>query len=152
MEKVKSINSTYFRLFALGFVIILLAIITIQIVFQQSIDQTIDPSLINKSGRQRMISQRVSKLCLYLEYNIKPAKLTTFSPIDSLRKYSSLLEAVHTELVNRNEQQVKNEEIKALLDNCTPLVQIMVGGSQELINLPKSPKNDSIVVTGIFAI
>ncbi len=146
MEKVKSINSTYFRLFALGFVIILLAIITIQIVFQQSIDQTIDPSLINKSGRQRMISQRVSKLCLYLEYNIKPAKLTTFSPIDSLRKYSSLLEAVHTELVNRNEQQVKNEEIKALLDNCTPLVQIMVGGSQELINLPKSPKNDSIIL------
>lgn len=146
MEKVKSINSTYFRLFALGFVIILLAIITIQIVFQQSIDQTIDPSLINKSGRQRMISQRVSKLCLYLEYNIKPAKLTTFSPIDSLRKYSSLLEAVHTELVNRNEQQVKNKEIKALLDNCTPLVQIMVGGSQELINLPKSPKNDSIIL------
>lgn len=146
MEKVKSINSTYFRLFALGFVIILLAIITIQIVFQQSIDQTIDPSLINKSGRQRMISQRVSKLCLYLEYNIKPAKLTTFSPIDSLRKYSSLLETVHTELVNRNEQQVKNKEIKALLDNCTPLVQIMVGGSQELINLPKSPKNDSIIL------
>lgn len=140
MEKTKSINSTYFRLFALGFVIILLAIITIQIVLQQSIDHTIDPALINKSGRQRMISQRVSKLCLYIEFGIKPTSPANFNAIDSLKKYSARLQAVHEELIARNNESVKNEEIESLLAASTPWVQTIVSGSNELINSTHSKK------------
>jgi PAS domain S-box-containing protein len=146
MEKINSTNSTYFRLFALGFAVILLAIIAIQIILQQSINQTVDPALINKSGRQRMISQRVSKLCLYVEHGTKPSTLSNFDPVDSLRKYSNLLQTVHTELITRNKESVKSKEIETLLDACSPWVQIMVSGSKELITLSNSSKNDSIIL------
>jgi signal transduction histidine kinase len=146
MEKVNSINSKYFRLFALGFVIILMAIIAFQIVLQQSINHTIDPSLINKSGRQRTISQRVSKLCLYIEFGIKPASPSKFNAIDSLKKYSSLLQTVHQELITQNNESVKNKEIESLLAGSTPWVQIMVTSSNELINLAHSKKNDSLLL------
>ncbi|MBL7872982.1 MAG: PAS domain S-box protein [Cyclobacteriaceae bacterium] len=147
MEKISSTNSTYFKLFALGFAVILLAIIVIQIILQQSINHTVDPALINKSGRQRMISQRVSKLCLYLEHGISPTAIPNFNPVDSLRKYSNLLQSVHTELINKNKETIKNKEIETLLDTCSPLVQIISSGSKELITLSNSSKNDLIILT-----
>lgn len=132
------------RLFALGFGIIIVLIIVIQIALQHSYDQTVDPALINKSGRQRMLSQRVTKLTLYLQYNIKP-EVINFSAEDSLRKYADVLESIHAELMQENLTAVKSKPIDSLLKLGDPYVSILCNGSRALIAQPGKQEMDSII-------
>ncbi|MCB0488210.1 MAG: PAS domain S-box protein [Cyclobacteriaceae bacterium] len=133
-----------FRLFAFGFGVILALIIVIQIALQHSYDQTVDPALINKSGRQRMISQRVTKLTLYLQQGIKP-DVADFSVTDSLLKYTSVLEDVHAALLQQNLKEVKSKKIDSLLRLADPFVFTLANGSRALIGQSKGPAMDSII-------
>ncbi|MGE0590140.1 MAG: ATP-binding protein [Cyclobacteriaceae bacterium] len=133
-----------FRLFAFGFGVILALIIVIQIALQHSFDQTVDPALINKSGRQGMIGQRVTKLTLYFQQGIKPG-VRGFSVADSLLKYTSVLEEVHAELLQQNLKAVKSKEIDSLLKLADPFVYTLANGSRSLIVQSDGPNRDSII-------
>lgn len=125
-----SSKSSQFRLFAIGLGIILISITAIQFVQQHVISNAVDPNLINIAGRQLMISQRITKQCFYLEYNIYPEGLNIK---DSLKKYSDLLELTHIELIEKNRVKVKDNEIANLLNRAIPFMESLTGASRILL-------------------
>ncbi len=91
-----------------------------------------------------MISQRVTKLTLYLQQGIKP-DIAGFSVTDSLLKYASVLEDVHADLLRQNRTQVKSREIDSLLRKAGPFVFVLANGSRALVGAAKGPTMDSII-------
>lgn len=91
-----------------------------------------------------MISQRVTKLTLYLQQGIKP-DIAGFSVTDSLLKYASVLEDVHADLLRQNRTQVKSREIDSLLRKAGPFVFVLANGSRALVGATKGPTMDSII-------
>ncbi|HZY81908.1 MAG TPA: PAS domain S-box protein, partial [Cyclobacteriaceae bacterium] len=120
---------------------IILIILATQGVVQYDLDQqNEDARLINVAGRQRMLSQRIAKLILYIENGVD--KWGTPNPewhqLDSLRKTVNELENVHAMLVGRAEAGEDSPMIDSLLRvSGTYLVEISKT-CRDVINNPDS--------------
>lgn len=122
----------------LAFVLSLAAIIlAVRFFVEQSLDQqNEDAKLINVAGRQRMLSQRISKLSLFLYYGSQKKELGHNYSIDSLKKYADKWKTVHLQLMEQNRQGRNSKRIDSLLRANTPRVELMHRAAQRIVAYP----------------
>lgn len=107
-------RKSIFFIFSLATTIIAtLVIIIISIDHQKN-----DASIINKAGRQRMLSQRIAKKILLIKYHKDlNLKSNTYS-IDSLNKMSKEWKESHEYLKNINSEEIKSSRLDSLYNVC----------------------------------
>jgi PAS domain S-box-containing protein len=121
--------------YILFIVSVALTLIGQQAIVQYDLDlQNSDAEIINTSGRQRMLSQRISKLALFIHYNIDKHKRSTIYNIDSLQKMVNTWESVHYRLIQHNKDVQESEAIDSLFNVNTPYLQKMVTAGRRIIN------------------
>lgn len=120
---------------------IFLIIVASQVIIQFDIRQQLDDAKhINESGRQRMLSQRISKLVLYLEQDFETFGHATKSHLDSLNKYILQWQKVHYSLI-QNEGRPNNPLIDSLLrENTVPLGNIL----DACLMILENPNEDNV--------
>ncbi len=118
---------------------VILTIVASQLVIQYDLnEQNSDARLINLAGRQRMLSQRISKLTLFLQYNKINNKDTSFYRLDTLSKLINDWEEVHFQLIKQNELSSKSLEIDSLLKNNTDNLRQVVSSCRQILKSPDS--------------
>jgi len=75
--------------------------------------------LINVAGRQRMLSQRISKLTLSIYDSFVQNEVPGYDRFDSLQKLVASFEHIHYYLIKENQSEWKSEAIDSLLNNNT---------------------------------
>ncbi len=85
--------------------------------------QNRDARLINLAGRQRMLSQRISKLTLFVYYRANVEDVGDQYRLDTLRTLTQHWSGVHAALIQENDQDGQREAIARLLATNTPRVE-----------------------------
>ncbi|HEY0743703.1 MAG TPA: PAS domain S-box protein [Chryseosolibacter sp.] len=134
-------NAKSIRLQYLVFVVtVVLTIVCNQLIIQYDLNQqNQDAKLLNLSGRQRMLSQRISKLVLYIQQD--QAQGTDFRQrLDTLQKLVTHWENVHNSLKSGSNEfglpDRRSERIDSLLTKITPALTDMVMTCRALIANP----------------
>ncbi|HMP98499.1 MAG TPA: ATP-binding protein [Cyclobacteriaceae bacterium] len=119
---------------------IVILIIASQAIIQFDIRQQYgDAQHINEAGKQRMLSQRISKLVLYLEQDIEKYGVAKLEHLDSLSKLIDKWEHVHFSLL-ASSAEAKNPLIDSLLHSLTgPLVK-MINVCRDILAEPSEEK------------
>ncbi|HEX8060998.1 MAG TPA: PAS domain S-box protein, partial [Cyclobacteriaceae bacterium] len=134
----RSLKERY-TIFIASIVIIILAT---QAVVQYDLDQqNEDARLINIAGRQRMLSQRISKLVLYIQNGVtdmgKPNP--EWHQLDSLKKVVNEWEGIHQMLLDRSEDDKNSPTIDSLLRVNTNYMKPVVEACRSVIATPDVP-------------
>jgi PAS domain S-box-containing protein len=118
---------------------IIVIILATQAVVQYDLDQeNEDAKLINLAGRQRMLSQRISKLVLYIENGVT----STGKPdpglhqLDTLRKIVNEWESVHQMLLDRAEAGHDSRKIDSLLRVSSNYMRPVIEACRSVIATP----------------
>jgi nitrate/nitrite-specific signal transduction histidine kinase len=120
---------------------IVIIIIATQVFVQYDIgQQTEDARLINLAGRQRMLSQRIAKLILYVENGVDQwgAPNPEWHQIDSLRKTVSEWRNVHHLLLQRAEDGKDSPTIDSLLKVNSKYLETIASSVDVVIDKPDS--------------
>jgi PAS domain S-box-containing protein len=122
---------------------ILLTILTSQFIIQYDLNkQNADAKLINLAGRQRMLSQRIAKLVLFIQDEYVKSPKVQDARLDTLRVLIDSWEAVHVQLSqaspNFGVTYNKSPKIDSLLKVITPPLNNMVGVCRQLLQKPDS--------------
>jgi PAS domain S-box-containing protein len=122
------------------FCTITLTIIGTQYVIQRDLNlQNEDARLINISGRQRMLSQRIAKLVLYIQKDIRDGKVQQ-ARLDTLKKQVSQWKKVHFGLLQGDKaflvSDLKSPAIDSLLTHITPLLTAIADAALALAATP----------------
>ncbi len=113
---------------------IAITVLASQLIIQFDLNlQNSDARFINIAGRQRMLSQRISKLVLYLHYDIHQSKGSKKNRVDTLRKAVDTWEKAHRYLQNENMTMRKSKAIEAELASTTRNIEVIAGICKELI-------------------
>jgi PAS domain S-box-containing protein len=120
---------------------IVLTIIINQAIIQYDLNQqNEDAQLINTAGRQRMISQRISKLILYIEADYNLSGQPKQGRLDTLKKLVDVLERVHFNLLKGNDDEgnsfSKSEVTDQLLANASPRLTSIVSACRGYLQSP----------------
>jgi PAS domain S-box-containing protein len=116
---------------------IVLTIVATQFIVQYDLDQqNEDARLINVAGRQRMLSQRIAKLMLFLQYETKENTLPNYYNLDSLKNLVDRWEVADQYLVQQNKQTRKSESIDSLLLVNSPRLQKVANAAREILKNP----------------
>ncbi len=118
---------------------IVLVILATQAVVQYDLQQqNEDARLINIAGRQRMLSQRISKLILYIQNSVEQngAINPEWHQVDSLQKIVNEWEGVHRALLARSTDGANSPKIDSLLKANTNYLEPIVAVSREVIKNP----------------
>lgn len=121
---------------------IVIIILATQAVVQYDLDQqNEDARLINVAGRQRMLSQRISKLTLYIENGVqlngKPNP--EWHQLDSLKKIVNEWETIHHQLLDRSNTGDNSPVIDSLLNVNTTYLDPIVSVCRQVIETPDPP-------------
>ncbi|MCK0190734.1 PAS domain S-box protein [Arenibacter sp. F20364] len=118
---------------------ILLILILAVIVFQKRIDLiTSDVSLINIAGKQRMLSQRISKHVFTL--NQDQGIMANKVYLDSLRALTSEWESNEKSLILVNQQRRDSERIDSLFTAARPKTTKLLDAALQILNNPNNPE------------
>jgi PAS domain S-box-containing protein len=129
----RSLKGRY--IFFIGSVV--LTIIATQAIIQYDLQrQNQDAHLINTAGRQRMLSQRISKLILYLKNDIVETGAIRFNRLDTLRTLVDGWENVHHTLINQNKNNAKSKAIDSLLQLNTSHLAAIATASRNILETP----------------
>lgn len=141
LEKNVTISSILGKRYILAFIIITSLIILSQVIMQITIHgEESDSRVINIAGRQRMLSQRISKAAfgLYVSEDIKAKK----EYINELTFSVELWKSSHIALQNRDKQQglsgKNSKAIQKLFADADPSYNNMLKASYDLISIIQS--------------
>ncbi|MBU0697062.1 MAG: PAS domain S-box protein [Bacteroidetes bacterium] len=128
----------------LYFLLLVVALIfSNQAILQYSLSlQKEGAQIINQSGRQRMLSQRISKLVLFINYNHSISHLKY--NLDSLNFLVNQWESSNNALVKKN-QIDQNSEIESLLKINSPRLESIVGACRKISKNPSENVIDSSI-------
>ena len=127
---------------------IIIIIIATQAAVQYDLgQQNEDARLINEAGRQRMLSQRISKLVLYIDNDIerfgKPNP--EWHQIDTLQKIVNEWESVHQMLLDRSKEGDNSATIDSLLlENSTYMKPVLEACSSVIANQDSATLNAAV--------
>ncbi len=118
--------------------LLLLFFISGQIIIQNQIDHGKDmANVINISGRQRMLSQKISKNSLMIYQNPNPASLTYH--IEDLEESLESFKSAHQDLINCNEATglgIENSEtIMTMFKEINPYFNKILTSGKQVVNL-----------------
>lgn len=123
------------HIFFIGSVV--LTIIVSQAIVQYALQrQNEDALLINEAGRQRMLSQRISKLILYLNDDLIETDTIRAARLDTLAVLINTWQAMHHRLILQNQQHNKSKAIELLLRDNTPHLTGIVSAAQNILRDP----------------
>lgn len=130
-------------------IFLILIFISRQILVQRQIELGKDMSrVINISGRQRMLSQKITKNVLLIYEN--PNKDNIEFYLEDLQRDLYIFERSHFNLINGNESQGisgKNSDIVIdLFEDIDPYFISLVDTTKEILNLVKAGENDSDLI------
>lgn len=112
------------RRYAVFIASIVLTLVLSQVIIQYDLrQQNQDAELINLAGRQRMLSQRISKLTLFLYYNQNIEAISPSYSLDTLKNLTTHWVAVHDQLIVLNKNGAQSAVIDSLLTQNTPRVK-----------------------------
>src|SRR6478736_3504921 len=118
---------------------IILTIVIGQFIIQYDLNkQNEDARLINLAGRQRMLSQRISKLVMYIQNDSRTKLAAPYSRIDTLQKLVTDWEYVHELLLKKSRNGENSKKIDSLLNLNTPRLKATVQACKAIINHPDS--------------
>lgn len=116
-------GSLRFR-YSLFIVSVVTTIIASLAIILYSLDQqNEDAKLINVAGRQRMLSQRISKVSLFLYYASENEALRNTYRFDSLQIHIAKWKKMHYYLINQNNEKRNSRPIAQLLSENTPRLE-----------------------------
>jgi PAS domain S-box-containing protein len=116
---------------------IVLTLVASQFIVQYDLNQqSEDARLINVAGRQRMLSQRISKLILFFQYQSNDQALPGYYNLDSLKSLAIQWEKANTYLISQNQARGKSNIIKLLLEENTPRLQQILTASNRILQHP----------------
>lgn len=121
---------------------VILTIIGSQLIIQYDLEkQNQDAERINIAGRQRTLSQRISKLVLYIESDVKRDSPVSRVHMDTLRVLSEEWYSVHNFLLESNKAFSLTgrtpQHIDSLLAVNTPRLEAMYKACQAVLNNPE---------------
>ena len=129
---------------------VILTIIVSQAIVQYALQrQNEDAQLINEAGRQRMLSQRISKLILYLNDDLIETDTIHVSRLDTLAKLIDTWQTMHDRLVLQNQQNDKSKAIESLLRQNTPHLTSIVSATRNILRDP-GEQSVNTAVTEIY--
>lgn len=129
----RSLKGRY--IFFIGSVIA--TIIALQAIIQYALQrQNEDAQLINEAGRQRMLSQRISKLILYLNDDLVETDTIKITRLDTLARLINTWQAMHDRLILQNRENDKSKTIESLLSQNTPHVAGIVSAVRNILRDP----------------
>lgn len=137
-SSLRSLKSRYFIF--IGSILIL--IIASQIIIQYDLSQkTEDARLINIAGRQRMLSQRISKVILFIRTEVNDDTKVKSERLDTLKNLLHQWRRANNLLLQRSIEKKNSLAVDALLRTNDMRLQKIVDASQKLI---VSPSDETI--------
>ncbi|MBX2900613.1 MAG: PAS domain S-box protein [Cyclobacteriaceae bacterium] len=126
------------RRYIVFIVSIVLILVVTQVIVQYDLrQQNEDARLLNLAGRQRMLSQRISKLTLFLYYNENVDSVSDFYALDTLKALTHHWSTVHNQLIQQNENGAKSRVIDSLLRVNTPRVDQIKATVAKILEAPQ---------------
>jgi PAS domain S-box-containing protein len=133
----KSVSSSLKVRYFFFIATIVLTLVATQFIVQYDLDQqSEDARLINVAGRQRMLSQRISKLILFFQYQTNDKTLPGYYNLDSLKSLANQWEKANHYLISQNAERGKSAAIELLLKQNTPRLEQILAASQNVLLNP----------------
>lgn len=147
VDRIRSLRKQY--ILFIGTVI--LTIVAGQIVIHYDLNQqNEDARLINIAGRQRMLSQRISKLALYIQQDFQEVGHLRGNRIDTLRYLTSHWQKIHLSLKRGSSEfglsDRRTPQIDSLLSQIDIPLKVIVTAANSLVTNPTREQADSTVL------
>ncbi|PWJ42877.1 sensor histidine kinase [Sediminitomix flava] len=130
------------RLYIVAISIVVIVMLATQVLIQNFINsQQQDATVVNIAGRQRMLSQKITKVALQIIHPVENADLPSLQ--EELKQARSLWNDSHTKLKNSSfftDGSLNSSKVNALYEEMSPFYIKILNASDSILNHQSSPE------------